>query len=122
MSHQLDNLSLLEWLWHDSKLIEIAIRCRDDGLLTIALVCDLHPDEDRSVLTPYGIIASLVRVELHGAYDLEIRRLASTADPGVITDWKVKASNGWARHEIGLNTGAEIHCVCATTWLANGTA
>lgn len=114
----MDDLSLLEWLWHDSVLHSIHIWCRDDGLLNVAVLCELHPDEDRSALAAFGITSPLVQAELRDAFDLEILHFASTADRGVITMWEIEPLLGASRHIITLNTGARLRGSCRAIWLA----
>lgn len=106
------DLSLLRWLWHDSVLLAIDIRCRDGGLLDVAFACEIHPDEDRAALIALGIRSARVRVVLRDAFDLAVRRLASTADREVITEWEISGNGPVLHHRIGLSTGAEIECFC----------
>ncbi|MBO1347133.1 MAG: hypothetical protein EBE86_006940 [Hormoscilla sp. GUM202] len=123
----LNNLEIIEWLWHDADLHLLTTAWSDSGETSVSLRCEINPEELREPLFELGIKTSLVDVHFCPVWHLKTDLIGYIAGREVVLNWHVSdrtpaiellRGNGAARnvelfhHQIKGSGGPTIEIVC----------
>src|ERR1041385_6499514 len=86
MAVRLDDLQLVEWLWHDADVYFLKIDWSDDGL-SATLRWQINLEEDRQPLLDLGITGPMIDIEFRDVWWLETKFIGLSTGRDLIIDW-----------------------------------
>ena len=132
MAVLLDNMQLVEWLWHDADVYFLRVDWADNGEMGVSLRCEINPEEDRQTLFDLGIIEPIIDIEFRDVWWLETKIIGLGSGREVVIDWDVvhesaiinqirtygvSANANLLHHKIKFNSGSNIDVVFTQIWL-----
>ncbi len=132
MAVRVDQLDIVEWLWHDAHIYRLKVEWSSVGEVTVYMRCGINPEEDRQPLYDLHITSPIVDIQFRSAMRVKADMMGYCATHEDLLNWDmlhpspiieemrdkgVPISTSLHHHQIRGSCGSQLDIVCDEIWL-----